>query len=60
MMYVSINKQLVNYAGFQPSATMVMRFALFWVAASLDFLTLEDGTDTLSRNVGKYLPFDAA
>jgi hypothetical protein len=26
----------------------------------LDFLTLEDGTDTLSRNVGKGLPFDAA
>jgi hypothetical protein len=28
--------------------------------ASLDFLTLEDGTDTLSRNVGKCLPFGAA
>jgi hypothetical protein len=26
----------------------------------LDFLTLEDGTDTLSRNVGKGLPLDAA
>jgi hypothetical protein len=26
----------------------------------LNFLTLEDGTDTLSRNVGKGLPFDAA
>jgi hypothetical protein len=26
----------------------------------LDFLALEDGTDTLSRNVGKGLPFDAA
>jgi hypothetical protein len=25
----------------------------------LDFLTLEDGTDTLCRNVGKGLPFDA-
>jgi hypothetical protein len=25
-----------------------------------DFLNLEDGTDTLSRNVGKGLPFDAA
>jgi hypothetical protein len=24
------------------------------------FLTLEDGTDTLSRNVGKGLPFDNA
>jgi hypothetical protein len=26
----------------------------------LDFFTLEDGTDTLSRNVGKGLPLDAA
>jgi hypothetical protein len=26
----------------------------------LDFLTLEDGTHTLSRNVGKGLPLDAA
>jgi hypothetical protein len=25
-----------------------------------DFLTLEDGTDALSRNVGKRLPVDAA
>jgi hypothetical protein len=25
-----------------------------------DFLTLEDGTDTLSRNVGKHLPLDVA
>jgi hypothetical protein len=28
--------------------------------ASLDFLTLEDGTDTLYRNFGKGLPLDAA
>jgi hypothetical protein len=27
---------------------------------SLDLLTLEDGTHTLSRNVGKALPLDAA
>jgi hypothetical protein len=26
----------------------------------LDFLNLEDGTDTLSQNVGKGLPLDAA
>jgi hypothetical protein len=26
----------------------------------VDFLSLEDGTDTLSRNVGKRLPLDAA
>jgi hypothetical protein len=25
-----------------------------------DFFTIEDGTDTLSRNVGKGLPLDAA
>jgi hypothetical protein len=28
--------------------------------SDLDFLTFEDGTDTLSRNVGKGLPLDAA
>jgi hypothetical protein len=28
--------------------------------AALEFFTLEDGTDTLSRNVGKGLLFDAA
>jgi hypothetical protein len=28
--------------------------------ASLNFLTLEDGSDTLSRNFGKGLPLDAA
>jgi hypothetical protein len=27
---------------------------------ALEFLTLEDGTDTLSQNVGKGLPLDAA
>jgi hypothetical protein len=26
----------------------------------IDFLILEDGTDTLSRNVAKQLPHDAA
>jgi hypothetical protein len=55
---------------------MLMRSALFWgvtrrwvVVLYLpifkgqevqDFLTLEDETDTLSRNVGKGLPLDAA
>jgi hypothetical protein len=29
-------------------------------AASLGFLTLEAGTDTLSQNIGKGLPLDAA
>jgi hypothetical protein len=28
--------------------------------ASLEFLTLENGTDTLSRNIGKGLPLDGA
>jgi hypothetical protein len=26
----------------------------------LDFLIIEDGTDTISRNVSKKLPYDAA
>jgi hypothetical protein len=34
---------------------MVIMYLFFF-----DFLTLEDGTDTLSRNVGTGLPFDAA
>jgi hypothetical protein len=42
---LSLHKPRVSVAGF----------LLF-----LDFLTLEDGTDTLSRNVGKGLPLDAA
>jgi hypothetical protein len=41
-----------------------MRYALFWKSKKkaffLDFLTLEDGTDTLSRNVGTELPLNAA
>jgi hypothetical protein len=35
-----------------------LRSALFWDITH--FLTLEDGTRTLSRNVGKGLPHDAA
>ena len=31
-----------------------------YVCVFFDFFTLEDGTDTLSRNVGKGLPLDAA
>jgi hypothetical protein len=44
----------------------MLKYALFWDIAQrralffLDFLTLEDGTDTLSRNVGKELPLNAA
>jgi hypothetical protein len=30
------------------------------ICALLGLLTLEDGTDTFSRNVGKRLPHDAA
>jgi hypothetical protein len=40
---------------------MLMRSALFWGRRLfLDYLTLEDGTDTLSQNVDKGLPFNAA
>jgi hypothetical protein len=46
---------------------MLVRCALFWVITRrlvvivyFGLLTLEDGTDTLSRNVGKQLPHDAA
>jgi hypothetical protein len=42
---LSLHKPRVSLAGF----------LLF-----LDFLTLEDGNDTLSRNIGKGLPLDAA
>jgi hypothetical protein len=35
-----------------------MRIALFWVL--LGYLTLEDGPDKLSRNIGKELPLLAA
>jgi hypothetical protein len=37
---------------------MLMITALFW--DFLNFLTLEDETDTLSRNIGKGLSLDAA
>jgi len=49
-----------------------MTYALFWgitlrmeikkgtLCHFLDFLTLEDGTDRLTRNVGKELPLYAA
>jgi hypothetical protein len=32
----------------------------FWLSFLLGLLTREDGTDMLSRNVGKQLPDDAA
>jgi hypothetical protein len=37
---------------------MLIRSAFLWVRVGL--LSREDGTDTLSRNVGKQLPHDAA
>ena len=37
-----------------------MRTALFWVITRLVVLTIENGTDRLSRNVGKVLPLHAA
>jgi hypothetical protein len=47
---------------FKASAVMLMTSALFWDVTwrLLGLLALEDGTDTLSRNVGKQLPQDAA
>jgi hypothetical protein len=46
---------------------MLMKSAVFWgitgrrvVIVPLGLLTREDGTDTLSRNVGKQLQHDAA
>jgi hypothetical protein len=69
-------KMLVaNYYWFQASAMMLMRSVLFWdimwchvvivywrfrTTFLLGLLTLEDGTDTLCRKVGKQLPYDAA
>jgi hypothetical protein len=38
----------------------VPRVSLAGFLLFLDFFTLEDGIDTLSRNVGKGLPLDAA
>jgi hypothetical protein len=41
-----------------------MKSAVFWGITrrrvGIGLLTREDGTDTLSRNVGKQLPHDAA
>jgi hypothetical protein len=37
-----------------------MRFIFKGQEVFLDTLTLEDGTNTLSQNVGKQLPHDAA
>jgi len=34
----------------------MLRIAIFRVITQRGFLTLEDGTDRLSRNVGKELP----
>jgi hypothetical protein len=47
---------------------MLIKSVVFWVITQrrvvivyrLGLLTREDGTDTLSRNVGKHLPHDAA
>jgi hypothetical protein len=53
-------------SGFQANDAVLMTPALFWdikkhqVLFFLDVLTLKNGTDTLSRNVGKRQPFDAA
>jgi hypothetical protein len=64
--------QTVYLCSFQASATMLLKSVVFWgitrrrvviiffLSFLLRLLTCEDGTDTLSRNVGKQLPYDAA
>jgi hypothetical protein len=65
---------LFIYPWFLASATMLMRSTLFWditwhhvvivyqcfgtMYRLVGLLTLEDGTDTLSQNIGKQLPHD--
>ena len=39
---------------------MAIFYQRLWASIGYIFLTLDDGTDTVSRNVGKGLPFDAA
>jgi hypothetical protein len=68
-------RNVLFFPWFQASAAMLMRSALFWGSTQHRLLILyrrfgtrvgpifkgqEDGTDTLSRNVGKGLPLDAA
>jgi len=50
-------QKIFNDARFQASAAKQMKTALFWAN---EVLTIEDGTDRLSRNVGKKLPLHAA
>jgi hypothetical protein len=47
--------RLVTEVGLNPKPRGQLQKILFF----LEFLTYEDGTDMLSRNVGKVLPFDA-
>jgi hypothetical protein len=58
-----------THCRFQASASMLMRSALFWDITRRRVVTTdvsgqrvksEVGTDTLSRNVGKQLPHNAA
>jgi hypothetical protein len=45
-------------SGFRRDADICALLGLY-AEEFLDFLALADGTDRLSRNVGKELPFDA-
>jgi hypothetical protein len=53
-------------SGFRRDIDEICALLGYYAASSgnlffiLDFLTLEDGTDTLCRNIGKGLPFDTA
>jgi hypothetical protein len=51
---------LLVISGFRRDADEICPLLGYNAASSGDFLTLVDGTDTLSRNVGKGLPLDAA
>jgi hypothetical protein len=42
-----------------PAALSIFYVISCWLSFLLGLLTREDGTDTLSRNVGKQLPHDA-
>ena len=51
---------LLGYYASSSGKTLLTFRDNLWVTSSRDVMTLEDGTETLSRNVGKGLPLDAA
>jgi hypothetical protein len=55
----SLAEDVCGY-GYELFLDITQRQFVILFFSLLFFLILEDGTDTLSRNVGKGLPFDAA